>query len=73
MNMYPVVFMDQEDTKRLANLQTDLEKLMNTKKADWIKNGVTDEEWSQYLKDLDAYGLQEYLEIHQKYLDAAYE
>ena len=71
--VYPVVFMDQEDTKRLANLQTDLEKLMNTKKADWIKNGVTDEEWSQYLKDLDAYGLQEYLEIHQKYLDAAYE
>ena len=33
MNMYPVVFMDQEDTKRLANLQTDLEKLMNTKKV----------------------------------------
>ena len=71
--VYPVVFMDQEDTKRLANLQTDLEKLMNTKKADWIKNGVTDEEWSKYLKDLDTYGLQEYLEIHQKYLDAAYE
>ena len=38
---------------------------MNTKKADWIKNGVTDEEWSKYLKDLDTYGLQEYLEIHQ--------
>ena len=30
-------------------------------------------DWDKYLKELDAYGLQDYLAIFQKYLDAFYE
>ena len=35
-------------------------------------NGFTDADWDQYLKDLDAYKLNDMLAIFQKYLDAYY-
>ena len=35
-------------------------------------NGFTDADWDQYLKDLEAYKLDDYLAIFQKYLDAFY-
>ncbi len=70
--VYPNVFMSREDTEKLSNLQADIEKTINAKKSDWIMNGFTDADWDQYLKDLEAYGLSEYLELFQKYLDAFY-
>lgn len=70
--VYPNVFMSQDDTKKLSDLQTDIEKLINANKSDWIMNGFTDADWDQYISELDAYGLDEYLELFQKYLDAYY-
>ena len=70
--VYPNVFMSQEDTEELSNLQADIQKTINANKSDWIMNGFTDADWDKYLKDLDAYGLQDYLAIFQKYLDAFY-
>lgn len=70
--VYPNVFMSQEDTKALSDLQADIEKTIRTKKAEWIRDGFTDADWDQYLQDLDAYGLQDYLALFQKYLDAYY-
>lgn len=70
--VYPNVFMSQEDTKKLSDLQTDIEKLINANKSDWIMNGFTDDDWNQYLSELDGYGLEEYLQIFQKYLDDYY-
>lgn len=70
--VYPNVFMNQEDTKKLSDLQTDIEKLINASKSDWIMNGFTDDDWNQYLSELDGYGLEEYLQIFQKYLDDYY-
>lgn len=70
--VYPNVFMSQEDTEKLSDLQADIQKLINAKKADWIMNGFTDADWDQYVKDLEAYGLEEYLSIFQKYLDNFY-
>ena len=68
--VYPNVFMSQEDVKQLSNLQADIEKLVRTKKSAWIRDGGVDEEWDEYLKSLESYGLQEYLALFQKYLDA---
>lgn len=68
--VYPAVLMEQEDLKQLSNYQTDVTKLINAKKSDWIMNGFTDADWEQYLKDLDAYGLEDMLSIYQKYLDS---
>lgn len=71
--VYPNVFMSQEDTEELSNLQADITKTINAKKADWIMNGFTDADWDEYVKSLDAYGLEDMLAIFQKYLDAYYE
>lgn len=68
--VYPNIFMSRDDTEKLSNLQADLQKAMNAKKADWIMNGFTDTDWDKYLKDLEAYGLSEYLELFQTYLDS---
>ena len=35
-------------------------------------NGMTDEQFAEFEKQLYAYGLEEYLSIFQKYLDAFY-
>lgn len=70
--VYPNVFMNQEDTEELSNLQADIEKTINAYKSDWIMNGFTDADWDKYLEELDAYGLQSYLDIFQKYLDSYY-
>lgn len=70
--VYPNVFMSREDTEELANLQTDITKTINAKKSEWIMNGFTDADWDEYLKSLDAYGLEDMLAIFQKYLDAYY-
>lgn len=71
--VYPNVFMSTDDTKRLSDLQTDIQKLINAKKSDWIMNGFTDADWDQYLSDLEAYGLSEYLELFQTNFDNFYE
>lgn len=67
--VYPNIFMSREDTETLSNLQADIEKTINRHKADWIMNGFTDADWEKFKDDLDAYGLEEYLGLFQKYLD----
>ena len=68
--VYPNVFMNADDIKEISNLEADLTKRINTAKSDWVMNGFTDADWDQFQNDLKAYGLDRYLEIHQKYLDA---
>lgn len=67
---YPNVFMNTDDTTKVSNLMADIMKCINTFKSDAIMNGFDDAAWDKLQSDLDAYGLQEFLEIHQKYLDA---
>ena len=67
---YPNVFMNTDDTTTVSNLMADLQKCINTFKSNSIMNGFTDADWDKLQSDLDAYGLQQFLEIHQKYLDA---
>ncbi len=69
-NVYPNVFMSQEDTEQVSNLEADLTKTINAAKSDWVMNGFDDADWDQFQSDLEAYGLSEYLEIMQKYYDA---
>ena len=66
---YPNVFMNTDDTTKVSNLMADIMKCINTFKSDAIMNGFDDAAWNKLQADLDAYGLQEFLEIHQKYLD----
>ena len=70
--VYPNVFMNREDTEELSNLQADIEKTIKAKKSEWIMEGFTDADWDEYIKSLEAYGLEDYLAIFQKYLDSFY-
>lgn len=69
-NIYPVVFMSQEDIDTLTQYETAVKAFTERKKAEWILNGGIDEEWDAYLKEMDNQGLSKILEIKQKYLDA---
>ena len=70
--VYPNVFMSEADTKKLSDLSADVTKCINSHKADWIMNGFTDADWDAYIEEFNSYGLEEYLSIYQKYLDAFY-
>ncbi len=68
--VYPNVLMNTEDTKTVSDLQADITTRINTAKSAWVMDGFTDADWDQLQSDLAAYRLDEYLAIHQKYLDA---
>jgi putative aldouronate transport system substrate-binding protein len=38
---------------------------VNRKRAEWITNGKVEEEWNDYLAELERLGLSEWLEIKQ--------
>ena len=67
--VYPNVFMSIDDTEELSNLTADIRKTIDAAKADFVMNGFGDAEWDKLQDDLDAYGLEDYLEIFQKYFD----
>ena len=64
-NIYPKVFFSLEELDKLSKIETDLLAYVQRKKAEWISNGKADEEWADYLKELDRLGLQEWLKIKQ--------
>ena len=68
--VYPNVLMSIDDTEELSNLMADISKTINAAKSDFVMNGVDDDKWEDLQDSLDAYGLDDYLEIFQKYLDA---
>ena len=69
--VFPKVIMSAEDTKAVSNLNADIYKCINTARASWIMNGFTDADWNKLQSDLQAYKLNDYLAIFQKYVDAA--
>ena len=70
--VYPKVLMSTDDTEELTYIQPDLITYINSSKASFIMNGVTDDSWNEYISQVEAYGLEDYLAIYQKYLDEFY-
>lgn len=68
-NNYPRVFMTQEDLDKIAHIEADMNDYIYRKRAEWIVNGNIDTEWDDYKKELEKYGLSDYLAIKQKYYD----
>ena len=67
--VYPNVFMSAEDTKTISNLNADIYKCINGFRADAIMNGFDDAAWNKLQSDLQAYKIDEYLAIYQRYFD----
>lgn len=66
---YPNIFFSQEDTKKIADIEADMMGYITQKRDEWITKGNIDEEWDDYLKQLKAYGLDEWLKIKQENFD----
>ncbi|MCT1902380.1 extracellular solute-binding protein [Oceanobacillus sojae] len=68
-NIYPKVFMSLDELKQLSDIENDLFPYVERKKSEWITNGKADEEWEEYLAEIDRLGYQEWLEIKQSAYD----
>lgn len=62
---YPKVFLDKESTDRLAKIETDMWDYIYRKRAEWITNGKIEKEWPEYLKELERFGLEDWIKIKQ--------
>ena len=69
--VFPNVLMSSEDTKEVSNLLADIDKCIETARANAIMNGFSDGDWDKLQSDLQAYKLDQLLAIFQKYVDAA--
>ncbi len=69
--VFPNVLMSSDDTKEISNLLADIDKCIETARANAIMNGFSDADWTQLQNDLQAYKLDQLLAIFQKYVDAA--
>lgn len=64
-NIYPRVFLEKEETDRLAKIETDMWDYIYRKRAEWITGGKIDEEWEEYLAELERVGLEEWIQLKQ--------
>ena len=69
--VFPNVLMSADDTKEISNLLADIDKCIETARANAIMNGFSDADWNQLQTDLQAYKLDQLLAIFQKYVDAS--
>ena len=69
---YPTLLFSAEDNDRIADIGSDIIAYNEEKRAEWLARGGVEEQWDEYLAQLDAMGLQEYIEIYQRTYDNAY-
>lgn len=72
-NVFPNIFMSQEDLDSITQYTKDIDSYVNRMKSDFVMNGNVEENWDEYLNKLEGYGLSKYLEIMQRNLDTYYE
>lgn len=66
---YPNVMFTNEENEERPALTTDIDKYVESTRALWITEGGIDEGWEEYVKQLNAMGLERLMEIYT----AAYE
>ncbi|WP_062353789.1 ABC transporter substrate-binding protein [Bacillus kwashiorkori] len=65
-NYYPHVYYSLEEIEELTRIETDLYDFVNRKRAEWIRNGKIDEEWDEYLQQLDKLKIDTWLQLKQE-------
>ena len=69
----PNIQLDEIQHDRLSDLKTDLSACVDNYIARWIVGeGDIAEEWDAYIAEMEAIGVEEYIELQQKKLDMAY-
>jgi putative aldouronate transport system substrate-binding protein len=67
---YPQIIFSLEDAETISKRSTDLNAYWERKEAEWIYEGGIEEEWDEYLAQLDKLGVPELLDIFQRNLDS---
>ena len=62
-------FDDPEAVSERKFIETDLMPMIDNFISTSIMDGITDESWNAYLKDLETYGYYDWIEWYQKSLD----
>ena len=60
----------QEDTVTDSNLGADIGKCVNEFKSRAVLEGFTDADWDAFQQSLKDYGIDDYVALYQKYMDA---
>jgi len=69
---YPnVMFTNQENEER-PTITTDIDKYIESSRAQWITEGGIDKGWDEYVKQLNSMGLEELMKIYQDAYDRYY-
>lgn len=61
---YPSVMFTNEENEERPTLTTDIDKYVESMRAQWITQGGIDEGWDEYVKQLNAMGLERLIEIY---------
>lgn len=68
-NYYPHVYYSLEEIEELTKIETDLYDYVNRKRAEWIRNGKIEEEWDEYLQQLEKLNISRWLQLKQEVYD----
>lgn len=69
----PLVLFNDDESKEIASLQTDIQNYVLQKQAAWITGQADiDAEWDSYLAQLQTMGVERYVEIYQAATDRYY-
>jgi putative aldouronate transport system substrate-binding protein len=66
---YPNVVFTQEEIQEIASIETDIKALVDAKRAEWIANGGVEDEWDNYVAQLEQMGLDRLVELYQQAYD----
>lgn len=69
MEAMPQGFLSAEEQVRAAQLQPQLENIVNQYTMSWILDGGADEQWDEYIAALKTAGLDEFVAIYQTLYD----
>lgn len=69
----PQIYVSTEAIDRRTFIETDLFAYIKEFRAQAIMNGFTDDEWNNYVSQLDAYGYQDWLQWYQDMMDGTLE
>lgn len=62
--------MDNDAAVEIANIKTELDKFMEESVVEFVKNGITDEQYAQFLNTANQIGAERYAALYQTAYDA---
>ena len=68
----PVRFVSPEKTNEKAMIETDLNDYIKNFLATSVINGITDESWNAHLQQLEALGINEWVQWYQDFIDGKF-